>query len=247
MPHRSHWHRRPSPAAIMGTLAVAMMACGCPVAAQAAEGSARTLEEPCARTETFARPAVNGPFDYRNERSALRMLESNHFVPQIENLVRGRTGTLAQELSFVLHGFPNHHRALAAIVRYSLREKSLQPKDMDYSVDCYFQRALVFRPDDHIVRMLFADYLVRTQRVGLALPLLEQVRSMSKDNPLTQHNLGLLYFEAGRYPEALALAHESMAQGMARTDLRDKLQAKGQWKDPPTASDSAASAPRPPA
>lgn len=214
-------------------LALALL--GAPVAAQG-------FKEPCARSDTFARPAVNGPFDYRNQRSALQMVENNHYIPQIENLVRGKTGTLASEHSFVLHGFPNHHRALASLARYGLREKSATPGNLDYTVDCYFERALVFRPDDYIVRMLFADYLTRTNRIPEAAAQLDYVRNTVDDNPMTHYNIGLLYFQMGRYTEALAQEHRAAALGMPRTDLRDRLKAQGKWAEPAPSAASAAPA-----
>ena len=206
---------------------------------------AEELVEPCLRSDSaFPKPAVGGPFDYRSpaNRPNVRMVEANHFTPQIENLVRGRTGTLAGELSFVLHGFPNHHRALASLSRYGLRENAAQPGNLDYTVDCYFQRALRFRPDDLIVRMLFADYLGKIKRNDDAKLQLDYVRGAAPDNPLTQYNVGLLYFQIGRYKEALAQAHLAMSMGMPRTDLKEKLQAKNLWTDPATAQGGAAGA-----
>lgn len=229
--------------ALIGILLAALAACATPVLAQ------QEFVEPCTRSEVFPRPATGGPFDYRNQRQALRGVESNHFTPQIENLVRGRTGTLAGELSFMLHAFPNHHRALASVARYSFREKSAQPGGLDYSVDCYFERALRFRFDDLIVRMLYADYLGRTQREALAVSQLVYVKQAAPDNPLTQYNVGLLYFQVGRYEEARAQAVTAEALGMVRTDLRDKLKAMGKWTDAPAGAlpadipASAASAP----
>lgn len=170
------------------------------------------------------------------------MVESNHFAPFIENLQHGRTGTLAQELSFVLHGFPNHHRALASLIRWAERDKSNQPGKLDYTVDCYFQRALVFRPDDLIVRMLFADHLIRRRQEKDAAAQLEYVVAAAPDNPFTQYNVGLLYTQMGRYPEALIQAHRAIALGSQRTALKEKLKAQGQWQEPVEMSDSAASA-----
>ncbi len=223
-------------------LAVALAACPQPVLAQAGQ----PFVEPCARTESFTRPATGGPYDYRNQRSALRMVEDNHYIPQIENLIKGKTGTLASEHSFVLHAFPNHHRALASLARYSEKLKSRQPGDLDYPVDCYFERALRFRSDDLIVRMLYADYLGRTQRANEAAAQLEFVKASAPDNPMTQYNVGLLYFQLGRFADALAQAHRAAELGMPRTELMDKLKAKGQWADatkpPVLAAPAAASA-----
>lgn len=208
-----------------------------------ADGQQGALVEPCARTDSFPRPNVVGPFDYRTGGGRLSMVESNHFTPTIENLIRGRTGTLAQELSFLLHGFPNHHRGLVAISRYGLRERSPQPGNLDYSIDCYFMRALRFQPDDYIVNLLFADYLAKTNRPTQAVQFLDAVRNAPvSDNPLTAYNLGMLYLEVGRYDLALEQAHKAMELGNPRTGLADALRAKGKWSEPPAAG-AASSAP----
>lgn len=192
----------------------------------------RVFIEPCQRTESFPMPATRGPFDYRNTPGTLAMVESNHFTPQVETLLRGKTGPFVTDLSFVLHAFPNHHRALAALVRYGEKEKSRQPGNLDYSIDCYFERALRFRSDDNIVRMLYVDYLGRTKRESDALTQLLVVKASAQDNPITQYNVGLLYFQLGRYAEAREQAHLAMAAGVQRTDLMEKLKAKGQWQEP---------------
>ena len=216
-------------AAVAGLLALGQ--------AQAADNP--NFVEPCARTDSFPSPAVNGPFDYRTGGARLKMVESNHFAPQIENLVRGRTGTLAQEFSFLLHGFPNHHRGLAAISNYALREHKPQPGNLDYSVECYFLRAMRFQPDDHVVRMLFADYLWKINRTADAVQYLDQVQKAPvSENPITAYNLGLLYLEMGRFDQALIQAHKADELGNPRTGLRDALQAKGKWVAPPAANSS---------
>lgn len=188
-----------------------------------------------------------GPFDYRTDRKKLPVVEIAHFTPEVELLVRGpRSPDFSGDLSYTLHAFPNHHRALDAIARLSLRAKSPQPERLTYSVDCYFERASRFRPDDTTVRMLFADYLNKTKRAKEALVQVDYARAVAPtDNPLTQYNLGLVYFELGRYKDALAQAHLAQSLGMQRKDLMDKLKTKGQWSEPapaPAESSPAASA-----
>lgn len=220
--------------------ALALLLCGALGTAQAFETG--NFVEPCARNDSFPRPAVNGPFDYRKGGGTLRMVESNHFAPQIENLVRGRTGTLAQELSFVLHGYPNHHRALVSISRYALRERNPAPGNLDYTVDCYYARAMRFQPDDHIVKMLYADYLTKTKRSKEALQYLDAVAaSPAGESLVTAYNLGLQYLDLGQTDQALAQAHKAMALGNARTGLADALRAKGKWVDPAPAAAAPAS------
>lgn len=192
----------------------------------------RTYVEPsCARTASFPRPLTNGPFDYRSNPQVLTMVETHHFGPEVENLIRSKT-RFSGDLSFVLHAFPNHHRALAAMIRYAMREKSTRPGELDYTVECYFVRAVKFRPEDLVVRMLFADYLSRIGRTADAVAQLDYVVNGAEDSGLTLYNVGLLYFQMGRYGDALELAHKARALGMQRTDLIDRLKAKGEWREP---------------
>lgn len=204
---------------------------GSPVSARVDAGS-------CGASNGF------GPFDYRTKLTTVNMVNQNHFTPEVEALIRGKTGPIMGDLNFTLDAFPNHHRALAALARYSEREQSRRPGSQNIPVDCYFGRALQLFPDDAIVAMLYADHLGKTQREDKALALLEYAKAAAPDNPLTQYNVGLLYFQLGRYKDALAQAHRTTAMGMQRTDLMEKLKAKGQWSDPlPAASDT----PAPPA
>ena len=176
-----------------------------------------------------------GPYDYTTDRSKLGIVESNHFTPEIENLVRGVTGSLGGELNYTLRAFPNHHRALVAITKYGQRLKSAQPGQLAYTISCFFERAIEFRPKDVITRMLYASYLAKAGRMADAETQLDTVRAQDADNPFTQYNLGLLYLEIGRHDRALAQAHKAMAMGMPRTELKDQLVAKGLWQEPAAA------------
>lgn len=197
---------------------------------------AQTGLEPCGSLSTHY-----GPYDYRSDRNKLGIVESRHFTPQIEALIRGETSRIEDELDYTLRAFPNHHRALVAMVRLGEKRKTNQPKDL--TIDCYFERALRFRSDDAVVRMLYADYLARTRHNDWAAKQLDYVRDTTQDNPLTHYNLGLLYFQIGRFSDAVRQAHRAMALGMERQDLMQKLKAKNQWTDPaPAATDPAASA-----
>ena len=59
-----------------------------------------------------------GPFDYRTERGYnLDVVESYHFTPPVEALIRGSSGTIGGDLDYTLRAFPNHDRALNATIR----------------------------------------------------------------------------------------------------------------------------------
>ena len=182
-----------------------------------------------------------GPFDYRTDRDKLPVVENYHFRPEVEALVRSRKMDLPGQLNYTLHAFPNHHRALMALIRYSRQEKSAQPKKVAYSVDCYFDRALRFRPNDTTVRMIFAQYLASTGRQSAAMEQLNQAVEFAGDNGWTHYNIGLVYLELGRYEQAQVQALRAQSLGFDGEELKSQLQSKGQWSSAATP----ASAPTP--
>jgi hypothetical protein len=176
----------------------------------------------------------NGPFDYRVMRGKeLKVVEDYHFNAKVEGLIAGQSGAIGDDLNYVLRVFPNHHRALVSTTRLAKRSKALTAPHMPLSVECYFERALRFKPDDTTARMLFASFLNDLKRQDEAVQQLDKVVEMGKENPFTQYNAGLLFAEIGRFGRALQQAHIAQAMGFAKPDLKHKLQAAGKWVDLP--------------
>jgi tetratricopeptide (TPR) repeat protein len=186
-----------------------------------------------------------GPFDYRpshyvpegtykSHAALLNIVESAHFTPEIEANIRGKHSTTSgKDMSYTLHAFPNHHRALVSMVALGEKEGTDKPRDTPYVVECWFKRAIAFRPDDHIVRMIYASFLVKHKRDQEAEA---QLREAAKDddlNAFTYRNIGLIYFDMKRYDEALRFAHKSQALGLASGPLQERLVAAGLWTEPP--------------
>ncbi|MFM2402956.1 MAG: hypothetical protein RL223_836 [Pseudomonadota bacterium] len=185
-----------------------------------------------------------GPFDYRNDRSKIDIVEQYHFTPEVELLLRGKTTAyLEEDIAYTLRAFPNHPRALVALTRLGEKTKNQQPGRLEWPIECFYERALRFRPDDRVVRMLYADYLGKRKRPKEALIQLDYVRdSLAGDDPLTRYNLGMLYLDLGRPEEALAEARRARALGVQRRELIEQLQTRGLWREP-EAGDAAAIAP----
>jgi len=174
-----------------------------------------------------------GPFDYRTDRNKLGIVEQYHFTPEVEELIRGKSSIhIGQDLSYTLTAFPNHHRALLSMMRYGEKLKTPQPPDVKYSVECYFERALRFRPDDAVARMMYASFLSKNARAPEAMRELEQVAKVAGDNFFTYYNMGLIYLDMKEYEKALTMAHKAMAMGFQKPELRDKLMAIGRWRAP---------------
>jgi tetratricopeptide (TPR) repeat protein len=190
-----------------------------------------------------------GPFDYRYRRDALVRVEQYHFTPQVEALIRGQSTVVAYgyagDISYLMGTSPNHHRGLMAIMKLVERDKNPQPPRLRYSIDCYFERATRFAPDDVVVRMLFARHLAKQGKTDEAVQQLKVAELHANDNALTHFNLGLAYEELDRLEPARDHAHKAMALGMERTELADRLRKKGAWREPaapPTAPSASAAA-----
>ena len=189
-----------------------------------------------------------GPFDYRGEANVLSpanndshahrryLVEGAHFSPRVEMLVGAQSanqiGGPGPDIDYTLRAFPNNPRALLAVMRYGEKAKKDKPEGLHFVVECYFERAIRFAPDDNVVRMVYTTFLTKNSRKTDALQQLQMVLNSAKDNPFTHFNVGLLYFDLGEHQKALAQAHKAAELGFVRTDLIDQLKAAGKWAEP---------------
>ena len=181
-----------------------------------------------------------GPYDYRVDKDKLPLVENAHFTPSVEQLIAGKSASIGGDLTYTLEKFPNHHRALASVMRYATKLRSDPPAGARYTVECFFERALRFKKDDIVARMLYANYLVEHARVDDALAQLAVCLNQADDNAISHFNIGLIYFDAKRSDLALAQAHKAMALGLTWPGLKDKLVKAGAWTEPPAASAASA-------
>ena len=150
---------------------------------------------------------------------------------------------MAQDLDYTLRTSPNHHRALLAMARYGERLKTPHLPLATYSVECYFVRAITFKPDDTTVRMLYSNYLKTLGRTSEALRQLDMAAGRPIEFGFTNYNLGLSYFGLSAFDKARRHAQLALEQGFPRTDLKEKLLAAGHWQSAPTDSDAEAASP----
>lgn len=171
-----------------------------------------------------------GPFDYTDPvdyREKLPIVEGAHFTPEVEALIKGSTGSLWRDLDYTLRAFPNHHRALYAVARYALQPGS-PPSDV-YSPDCYFQRALAFKPDDGMVHMIYGIFLHKRSKFPEALTEYKKAVDLIPSSAEAHYNLGLLYVDLHENESAKAQAIKAYELGYPLQGLKDKLRALGAW------------------
>lgn len=180
-----------------------------------------------------------GPFDFRSNKKELPVVETHHFKPQVENLVKGTTGSVGADIDYTLRAYPNHPRALMAMVRLGDKLKTDKPVGASHSVECYLQRAARFRADDGMVSMIYANYLAKKGRATDALAYLNRAVESGEGSANLYYNSGLIYFDLKDYEKSLAYAHKAYLMGYPLPGLRDKLKRIGKWKEPVATSEKA--------
>lgn len=220
---------RPPAARIAGTLLVA-------VAGIVLAQPARAFEECGDLANAY------GPFDYRTSRDKLLIVEGAHFTEDVESLRRGRTGTLGSDIDYTLRASPNHPRALIAMANLGRKLNTDLPQGANYTIPCYFNRAIRFAGDDAVVRLIYGTYLSRAGKPKEALRELELAQKLDDSNANIHYNLGLIYLDFKDYPKAREHAERAYALGFTLPGLRKRLEEAGQWSPPPAAATPAAGA-----
>lgn len=172
-----------------------------------------------------------GPFDYLNRgalRKQLKLVEDYHFTPEVENLVRGTTGTVVGDLGYTLRAWPNHHRALNAMMREQARRSEAYLRGENVPpLECYLQRAMNYSPGDSTVRMLYAMFLHRKGLLERALAQYEAGEQLAPKDMQLLYNKGLLLLDMQRFDEARRVADRVYEAGFPLPGLRRRLAEAG--------------------
>lgn len=172
-----------------------------------------------------------GPYDYRSDKSLLRNVETNHFTMGVRTLTKGHSASVGGDLDYLLRAYPNHPGGLDAMARLGLKVRSSKPVGANYSIPCYFDRAIRLAPDDSGVRVLFANYLWKTGQKSRALEEIEAAERLGASDANTFYNIGLMKLEAGDSKAALKYARMAYDLGFPLPGLRNKLKRAGVWTE----------------
>lgn len=175
-----------------------------------------------------------GPWDYTNPihfRERLPIVENRHFTNQVETLKEGSTADLpGGDLDYTLRTFPNHHRALYSMARYSLQYSSHRiPPGANYRGYCYFVRAIRFKPEDPTVRVIFGVYLSRQKKYSEAIEQTKAAISLEPNSAEAHYNLGLLYEMTDDLEKSVQHARIAYDFGYPLEGLKKKLRRRGAW------------------
>jgi tetratricopeptide (TPR) repeat protein len=182
-----------------------------------------------------------GPYDYTNPthfRDRLPIVEKAHFTKAVENLVKARSGSLSGDLDYTLRAFPNHHRALYSLARYRLQYLANKENNrpFDHPAECYFERAIRFKPTDDVVHLIYAIFLHQRGETNLALDHYQATVRLNPDSAEGHYNIGLLYSDLEQYELAMRHATKAYKLGFPLQGLKNRLIKANVWEDPPEES-----------
>lgn len=202
-----------------------------------------------------------GPWDYADPSSNVptgadpmghvKRVENVHFTPEMQmlNLKRFSIDRLTDEIHYTLRILPNHPGALMAISRLErmaggkLPQRTVTPYTPKITADCFFDRAIRFRPQDKAVRMVHGMHLQQHGKLQEALAEYEKAQSLGEDSPNLYYNLGLLYAQLGNWDEAYDYGEKAQRGGFMLPGLRNRLEKAGHPLPPPPAPSANASTP----
>ncbi len=174
-----------------------------------------------------------GPYDYYDvqaQRQYLSVVETHHFTPSVESLRRGSTGSVGQDLSYTLNSFPNHPRALIAMMNVALSRDQGLRGGMTRSPECFLDRAIKFRPKDARAREIYGVYLYKKGSYAEARKQFDVALSEGYDEPMFHYNFGLLLVKLKDWDAALTHARKAYQAGVSFPGLRRQLQEAGRWR-----------------
>ena len=99
-----------------------------------------------------------------------------------------------------------------------------------YSIVCWFDRAIRFRSDDAVVKLVYGIYLAKTGKTNEALGQYKSALEIHPKSAEANYNIGLLYLELKEYDLALKHAERAYGLGYPLMGLRNRLKEVGAWK-----------------
>ena len=186
-------------------------------------------------------PGAAGPYDYVDAKYSwnLNDISQNHWVPAQQELAAKRVQYALRELNFLLIRVPNHYPGLFELGRIEQHYPGISydpsltgSKDIMFfppTAECYFDRALRYRPNDPTLRMLFGLYYHKSKHLEKALAQYQKAEIMDPESSEIQNNLGLVYFDLKDYESSIRHAQKAYKLGYPLAGLRKKLKAAGKW------------------
>jgi len=180
---------------------------------------------------------VNDPTDEKYEEGRWWEVKIIHQKPGLEALNaipfdQIEYNRAADEFDYILRAFPNHPQILGAAIQLELKRRKHKTTLYRWQTppECYLQRAKVFRPKQPHIDQLMGYYMQRLGRTEDALVYYNRALEIDPEYAEVYYNIGLAYFDIGKYDMALQNAHMAYELGFPLRGLRRRLERVGAWK-----------------
>jgi tetratricopeptide (TPR) repeat protein len=191
-------------------------------------------------------PGRFGPHNYSDPTKDKEryLVDGAHFSPYVEEMAlygfsshrANSTEAEGQNLiggniDYTLYAFPNHTRALYAMGMWQLKQRKQSQLEYERmlrstrlrTAECYFERAIMFVPNDGMVHAVYGAFLHKAGALQKAVTEYERAIELMPDNPEPHYNLGLLYVDLKNYPKAQEQAAIAYGAGYPLQGLKQKL------------------------
>ena len=173
-----------------------------------------------------------GPLDYRRiHPKTLKLVEDFHFSRPVEMLRKGQSSSIGGDLAYTLNAIPNHPRALRSTIEYFRRNGLQAAREMRMGLECWMDRAVAYRPDDPLVRILVADELIKSGKRDEAVSHLRVAEQNAGNSATIHYNLGLLYLDLKNYDQSVEHARKAYELGAPLPGLKNMLAEAGKWRE----------------
>lgn len=172
-----------------------------------------------------------GPYDYHDAShfEQRKLVEQFHFTNKVERLQDDdnlKSGSVVQNLDYIIMAFPNHQRALNSMINYAISGME-QTERLKSRPECYLQRAIEYTKQDWTVYLLYGTYLHKKKQYDKAEEMYQKVIENSPYPTEAHYNLALLYVQTNRIEMATKHAKLAYAKGYPLPGLRMMLKKKG--------------------
>ncbi len=186
-----------------------------------------------------------GPFDYQapenrvstgaDPMGRIKRVENVHFQDEMKliNLKQFSIDRLSGEFTYTLRIFPNHPEALHALSKLErvaggkLPQTALTVFTPKISADCFFDRAIRFRPEDKAVHLVYGMHLHQRRNFKEALVAYEKAEALGEESTYLSYNLGLLHTDLKNWEKAAAYARKAYGKGATFPGLRERIEKAG--------------------
>jgi tetratricopeptide (TPR) repeat protein len=173
-------------------------------------------------------------YDYRTiPEHMLKLVHARHFTEEVEHGIKGESAPLGSDLEYTLMHIPNHPRALNTLLRLVPRYPNGTVVGAKFPIECFFERAVRFHPDDSNTWLMYARFAFAKGREGQALEMLQKAHELAPEDPAINYNIGLVYAKQKKFEQALPFAQKAYSLQFPLPALKQTLVKAGVWAEPP--------------